>query len=491
MGESVGKSTGDVFAKMMARVAIMVVEFIALAAIGKRLGPDDYALWSQTILTATLLVPLATFALDRAIVRLLPFELGRAAYNVYRALVGLTLVAGVFLGGILWVGRSLAAELVYGSSSQSSLLIFVAGLLLGRSLFLVGASYFQADAKIRTHAAIEVLWALGRIGVLCLFPLALQWNLRRTLTMVVSWELALAVGVIICAGAVLHRRKPVARTRLSCYYAFSLPLVPAALTYWIMTYADRLFIVHFRGLTELGQYAGAYRLATVLSLFYASFSFALPPVLFRLWERGRKAMASRMVILFTHGYLILAIPTCVGVSHLSPVVVRVLATGEFEVSRLLVFILTAALLGLGLNAIWTKVIHLEKKTKSILAIYSGAALLNCVLNFLLIPKLGILGAGLSTLAAYGILAFVMWRMSSRVLNRVVQSGYAVRIVVAAVLVYGALLWWRPDTVTSALLWAFAYMLGYGMVLWALLGFPRSLRVSSILFRGGDVPDGGQ
>jgi O-antigen/teichoic acid export membrane protein len=58
-------------------------------------------------------------------------------------------------------------------------------------------------------------------------------------------------------------------------------------------------------------------------------------------------------------------------------------------------------------------IYLEKKTKYLPFLSGAGAIINVAANFLLIPRIGILGAALSTLLSYIVMAVGMYLVSQR------------------------------------------------------------------------------
>jgi O-antigen/teichoic acid export membrane protein len=480
------KTGTDVASKLFSKLAVMALEFVALYAIGRMLGPSQYAAWTQTVLTAALLVPLISFSLDSAIVRLLPLEEDGKRTGIYVTLVGFSLASALLVGGALMLVQRPLGAVIFGTSEEAALIPYTAGLLLARGMFIVAASYLQAFGRIKSHAAAEILRALGTCSVLVICLFILRQSLPQALAIVVVWETSIAVAVFLFIALRGTGYRLPERSTLGKYFRFGAPLIPAELTYWFITYANRLFLAGYWTLDDVGRYAAAYRFATVLSLFYSSFCFALPPLLFRAWENAGRPSAGRIMRMFSHAYFVAALPVCVFLIHLSEVATRTLASSEFLVSPLITAALVAALLALGWNSLWVYAIYLQKKTRTVLAIYGGVAVASCALNFLTIPRWGVLGAAWNAILSYGALAVITYVVGRRVLGSMIELRYIWRVVAAAGCSYALLFWSHPATVIGAAIWCLGYCALYGVLLWALLRFPHSLRASDwLLIRRGE------
>jgi O-antigen/teichoic acid export membrane protein len=68
---------------------------------------------------------------------------------------------------------------------------------------------------------------------------------------------------------------------------------------------------------------------------------------------------------------------------------------------------------MGVIHIFNTGLYLSKKTSRISMLTTGAALLNILLNILLVPLWGIMGAAVTTVLSYGALAWVTYHVAQR------------------------------------------------------------------------------
>jgi O-antigen/teichoic acid export membrane protein len=180
---------------------------------------------------------------------------------------------------------------------------------------------------------------------------------------------------------------------------FGLPLVPSALALWAINFIDRFFVNAYKGLGEAGVYSLAVRASSVIVFLMIAFRLAWPAFAYSIEDDATAKRTYSFVLtylLFVCCWMSLALGT------LAPWIVRVLApsTPAFyraeEAVGLLSFASTAyagyTVLAIGIGR--------ARRTQFNWIVSGAAAALNVGLNFVLIPRYGMMGAAVSTAAAY-------------------------------------------------------------------------------------------
>lgn len=211
--------------------------------------------------------------------------------------------------------------------------------------------------------------------------------------------LGAAIGILMSLGAWSF-----SRTVLASALRFGLPLVPHALSNWVLRLSDRWLIALLIGLpvvqvqAAIGVYSFGYQIASIISIIVISFNFAWSPYFFRIAERPSAPILYRNITtLVIAGLLTLA----VGLSTLAPEIVNVVATSRYAQSVDVIRVVAFASVFQGQYTMLVTLIFLRKRTGRLALLTLGAGAANVLLNFLLIPRMGIMGAAWSTLIAYG------------------------------------------------------------------------------------------
>jgi O-antigen/teichoic acid export membrane protein len=179
---------------------------------------------------------------------------------------------------------------------------------------------------------------------------------------------------------------------------FGMPLVPSALALWAINFIDRLFIALYKGQGEVGIYSVAVRVSSATVFLLIAFRTAWPAFAYSI-EDEREA---RRTYAFVLTYLVCVTSwVALGLGALAPWLVRLLARnpGFHRASE------AVALLAFG-GASYAAYTVLAigsgraRRTQLNWVISGAAAGVNIGLNVALIPPYGMVGAAISTVAAY-------------------------------------------------------------------------------------------
>lgn len=192
--------------------------------------------------------------------------------------------------------------------------------------------------------------------------------------------------------------------------SYGLPLVPATIAIWITANADRYFLEHYTGGASVGLYSVSNRLASAMSLIVSSFQLGWTPFSFSVHrdENARQTYA-RVLVLFS-GVVCYA---ATGLSLLSPYILRILTPPAYHGAWLSVPLLAFAIVLNGCYHVFSVGVNVMGKTKYVSVTTAIAATTNLALNFLLIPRLGPIGAAVATIVAQLISAITLYFVAQR------------------------------------------------------------------------------
>ena len=194
---------------------------------------------------------------------------------------------------------------------------------------------------------------------------------------------------------------------------FGLPLVPSALALWAISFIDRLFVGAYKGVGEVGVYSLAVRVSSVIVFLMIAFRLAWPAFAYSIDDENAAKRTYSYVLtylLFVCCWISIALGT------LAPWLVKILAPSKpgfyraDEAVGVLSFGATAyagyTVLAIGIGR--------ARQTQFNWIGSGAAAALNVALNLVLIPPYGMMGAAISTAAAYVALFVGMTLNSQRV-----------------------------------------------------------------------------
>jgi O-antigen/teichoic acid export membrane protein len=191
--------------------------------------------------------------------------------------------------------------------------------------------------------------------------------------------------------------------------AFGLPLVPATVASWALALVDRIILSHLGSLAQVGEYAIANRLASLLTIGMGAFLFALTPFLFAIYSEDPARERAARGRTLTYLTFVLALAGLI-LTLFSQEILSVIAP-RFENAYKSVGPLMLGMLAYGLVALLGTGIALARSTGRGALLTVLAAGINIGLNFALIPPFGIFGAALATAVGYGFLAIGYYLLS--------------------------------------------------------------------------------
>lgn len=215
--------------------------------------------------------------------------------------------------------------------------------------------------------------------------------------------------------------------------AYGVPFVPASIAYWIFSSADRVMLEHMSGLKSVGIYTVAVSLSTVMSLISGAIGQAWSPHAVKAYEEDREK-AKILYIKFLNTLITVALFIVTCASLLGKELIELFFTPEYiDVFYPMLFLL----IGIGFQ-ITTQVtaigISLAKKTIYFVYITLFVAIINIVLNYLLIPNFQAIGSSIATAVAYILLTFIYAVVSQKLIRlqyatKSITAGFFVLIVI--------------------------------------------------------------
>lgn len=181
--------------------------------------------------------------------------------------------------------------------------------------------------------------------------------------------------------------------------AFNLPLIPCFLSETILNQSDRIMINYFCGSGDAAIYSIAYSAAQLVLLFSSALNMAFVPWQYRkLKEKDYKQMekVGYIVLLFLAGILALVI-------MFAPEIVTILAGESYSAGVHLIPTLAASVFFNYMYQMFYRIeLYYEHKKQSVIATFVST-IANIIGNLILIPIMGFVAAGYTTLAAHIIL----------------------------------------------------------------------------------------
>lgn len=316
---------------------------------------------------------------------------------------------------VSFVARTMASSLVITLLVATVLALFTdiqhlgyaVGLLIAMSLQEVYSQVFRGLGNNRAFVMVGILSALG-IGVFSvIFVAYLHWGIRGIfLANIIARLLAL---VLVEAKVRLITRHTSWNIRIGKVgrdiIRYTLPLLPGSLCWWLTGSSDRLFVTHFLGLDVNGVYAVAIRFTGIINtlaiIFYQAWQ---ETAILQYHSPDRDRFFSRMF----NSYIFLLGIILVGYVFLLKVNYGWLVAPQYHQSLNYIYPLGLSAVLFALSAFFDMGYQCAKDTSRTLPAIVLSAVINVILNFMLIKPLGVYGVILTQVITYTVLFTYRW-----------------------------------------------------------------------------------
>lgn len=195
-------------------------------------------------------------------------------------------------------------------------------------------------------------------------------------------------------------------------YALSmnLPLVPYYYSLVLLAASSKIMIQNMIGNAEAGIYSVAYSAAMVMTLLNSSLNSTIQPWFFKkLKDKSYNGISK----IFSFSILVVAAINLILIAF-APEAVAFFAPSQYYEAILIIPPVAASVVVMFVYQHFVNIEFYFEETKRIAAASIGAAVVNMVLNYLLLPVFGYLIAGYVVLASYLIFAVVHYFMCKKI-----------------------------------------------------------------------------
>ncbi|MFH1409376.1 MAG: polysaccharide biosynthesis C-terminal domain-containing protein [Nanoarchaeota archaeon] len=286
---------------------------------------------------------------------------------------------------------------IQGYETEFSFALFVAA---GSIIFRVCNSFLIANKRLEFKALTDILPNMV-LAVMLTF-IYILFNSLTVISLMVIWLFGFLTAAVL--GVVYLRMRNEFRFSSLSFndakngYLFSLPLLPAIVGEWSVILVNRFFLNAWHGAETVALFALAYALVMIVNTVGNAVTNVLYPHIAERWNQKKdanflfnSALKYAMVIVLPGTFILLSfgeqIITMISGVRYAPAAAVLPYLVWFPVIFVLIYLFRQQLL-------------LRNRTKLMGLIFAGGAILNIILNLILIPPFAMVGAAISTLLSY-------------------------------------------------------------------------------------------
>lgn len=351
---------------------------------------SDYSIASNITETATLLIPIISLGIGDAVFRF-GMDKQYSRKDVFTS--GFVVFAA---GSLLF---SLVIPILCAISYMQGREWLVVTYVICSILHTICSQYLRAKGMFKLYALQGLLNTALTIlcNVIFLLPLDLSY---------VGYVLSVAVAdflsmIFMVVAAKLWKDidiRAVSWATIKDMLKYCIPMIPASIFWWVTNVSDRYMVTAFLGDSVNGLYSASYKIPTLLMVLSGIFVNAWRNSAVDEKDSGDGAIFyERVMESFSSLIFILA----GGIIAFTKVITWFMFAEDFRDAWIYIPVLTIAMVFFNLVSFLGSLYIAEKKSMYSLLTSLAGAIVNVVLNLLLIPsKLGALGAAIATLASF-------------------------------------------------------------------------------------------
>jgi O-antigen/teichoic acid export membrane protein len=408
----------------------------------------DYGIMNLVAATLTVSVALGKVGVQHSILRYQSeISAGKGRYTmpqlyattqigmlVTAVIVMLAVGIGARVVPLSWLGD----ERVRTIFSIASFLIIVG---VAESAFI---NFLRAEQKTALLMKYQVTKKYLGLGLILLAVLVLSGTLAAFYTATLVSEASAVIVLAVILYRTGNRPLPeLAQFSPPLYrelLGFGIPMmIGYELSGIVLAVGDRYVIAGTIGATPLGLYGAAYNLCQyVQSVLISSVGQAVMPMYIKMWDEKGPEETSSFITRSLRSYVLMAAPMVAGVAAVGPEILPALASEKYASAAPVLSWVIAGMAVDGTNAMMGAGLFIQRKTRVIMSIVVCGATLNIVLNLILVPRIGIVGAAIATLVSYAGTALALSTAGRRLLRVVMPWATLLRAGLGAAIMYVAI-----------------------------------------------------
>lgn len=287
------------------------------------------------------------------------------------------------------------------------------------------SNWFRMQRRPWAAVTYSISSTLATVLITVLLVVVLELGISGAFAAKLIVTVLAAIAAFLIMGDWLHPRHFSWRS-LRPMLVFGLPLVPAAISFWVVAMVDNFFIQKYATTGDVGLYGIGYRLAGVVGLGTLAFRQAYGPFAYSLLGKPEAKQVYGSVLL---AYLWTTCFVASVVSVLSPELLAVFTTKEYAGASSVVALLSFTNILTGLNYVGNLGCGIAKKTAPIATAITVGAIINVMLNWQLVPAFGKEGAAVSTMIATSVAPIYVFYKSQQYYPIPYRFGVAILFVV--------------------------------------------------------------
>lgn len=377
------------FVFTIANLGSKIISFIMVPLYTYVLSKEEYGTVDLMTTFNSLLIPIVFLCASDAVLRYCMDK----RYNS-REVLSNSLLIYVWGTGLLCLIIPILGR-IYSDIAPYSICLGM--LFLSNGLMQVSNQYLRASGHIKVFAINGIIYTFAFALLNILFLVKLKFGINGYLYSMILSNVICVIVAVFCSriwDVITFRIYP---KTLKIMLKYSVPLIPNALMWWIMDASDKLIITYYLGVGATGVFAIAKKLPTLIDTFHSIFNQAWQISAIQENDSSNVKEFTSNVYKIYFTCMLLVVGGLLTIAR--PFVIYILSD-SYENTWLYIPFLLLAVGCSCLSGFLSANLIAAEQTSQIFKTTVIGAVINTILNFLLIPTLGLNGGAIATFLGF-------------------------------------------------------------------------------------------
>lgn len=382
----------------LGEVSSRAVSFLLVPLYSRFFSAAEYGLLSVILVILPLLADAVNLGINSAFLRyFFEDEAGEHPEKVISTALYFNMISSFVVLGCLWLLAGQLALLLTGQPGMGFFLKMGLASVFFANLGRFGLTMFRVRRQAWFYAQTSFLRLTLSLALNVYFVAVLKMGIGGVLLGQLVTEIVVA-SVLLARVVVVNVKVVFSFRLLKGMLAFGIPLIPVNLAYWLIASAPVPLLARLSNLSASGLFSMGSRFATVLVvLLVFPFQLGWAPVAYAIHSEERLASEASRILTYTTG---IAVAAGLALSLMAKDLLAIFSTPEFASADRVIGVLTLGIVFYAVSINFAVILNHRKKTHYNALAWAGGAVASLLLSFIMIPRIGDLGASVANVAGF-------------------------------------------------------------------------------------------
>jgi O-antigen/teichoic acid export membrane protein len=385
----------NTFIFMIGNIGSKFIQFFLVPLYTYTLSTAQYGVTELVLTASNLLMPVFSISIADGMLR---FGLDKtlkkgSVLKCSLFIVFMGTIASVLMIPVFRLNRILHEWLVF--------FLIILNLRIYRDVFAIN---LKMNDKNKLFAIDSIIYTFVLCGASVIFLVWVKMGMVGYFLAYVVANIISIVFLILVGNPIREiQQSPLERKLLKRLILYSIPMIINGISWWITNASDRFMLEWFMTESDVGIYSVAAKIPSFITTFTSVFTQAwiISSVIEYDSEKEKRFYSET----FHKYYVTLFMGAALLLTIIKPFMKIYVSLEFYSAWQYAAFLICSSIVS-GICAFTVGIYAATKKNMHIMVTTVIGAVINIILNYLLIPQIGIMGAAIATYISWGIIAYI-------------------------------------------------------------------------------------